>query len=77
MYYFANENFWYYFANNNQNCDHKNIIYLDKTSFIILGKVNFRSAQMAPHSNTLAWKVAWTEEPGRLQSMGSQRVGHD
>ena len=29
------------------------------------------------HSNTLAWRVPWTEEPGRLQSMGSQRVGHD
>ena len=32
---------------------------------------------MAPHSNTLAWKIPWTEEPGRLQSMGSLRVGHD
>ena len=32
---------------------------------------------MAPHSSTLAWKVPWTEEPGRLQSTGSQRVGHD
>ena len=32
---------------------------------------------MAPHSSTLAWKIPWTEEPGRLQSMGSQRVGHD
>ena len=31
---------------------------------------------MAPHSSTLAWKISW-EEPGRLQSMGSQRVGHD
>ena len=31
---------------------------------------------MAPHSITLAWKIPWTEEPGRLQSMGSQRVGH-
>ena len=29
---------------------------------------------MAPHSSTLAWKIAWTEEPGRLQSMGLQRV---
>ena len=29
------------------------------------------------HSSTLAWKSPWTEEPGRLQSMGSQRVGHD
>ena len=32
---------------------------------------------MAPHSSTLAWKIPWTEEPGRLQSMGSRRVGHD
>ena len=32
---------------------------------------------MAPHSSTLAWKMPWTEEPGRLQSMGSLRVGHD
>ena len=31
---------------------------------------------MPPHSSTLAWKIPWTEEPGRLQSMGSQRVGH-
>jgi len=30
---------------------------------------------MTPHSSTLAWKIPWTEEPGRLQSMGSQRVG--
>ena len=33
--------------------------------------------EMAPHSSTLAWKIPWTVEPGRLQSMGSQRVGHD
>ena len=33
--------------------------------------------EMATHSSTLAWKIPWTEEPGRLQSMGSQRVGHD
>ena len=32
---------------------------------------------MAPHSNTLAWKIPWMEEPGRLQSMGSLRVGRD
>ena len=32
---------------------------------------------MAPHSSTLAWKVPWMEEPGRLQSMGSLRVRHD
>ena len=32
---------------------------------------------MAPHSSTLAWKIPWTEEPSRLQSMGSRRVGHE
>ena len=33
--------------------------------------------EMATHSSTLAWKIPWMEERGRLQSMGSQRVGHD
>ena len=33
--------------------------------------------EMEIHSSTLAWKIPWTEEPGRLQSMGSQRVGHN
>ena len=32
---------------------------------------------MAPHSSTLAWKIPWTEEPGRLKTMGSRRGGHD
>ena len=33
--------------------------------------------EMATHSSILAWKILWTEEPGRLQSRGSQRIGHD
>ena len=33
--------------------------------------------EMAIHSSTIAWKIPWTEEPGKLQSMGSQRVRHD
>ena len=33
--------------------------------------------EMATHSSILAWRIAWTEEPGGLQSTGSQRVGHD
>ena len=33
--------------------------------------------EMAIHSRTIAWKIPWTEKPGRLQSMGSQRVGHN
>ena len=37
----------------------------------------FSEKAMAPHSSTLAWKIPWTGEPGGLQSMGSQRVGHD
>ena len=36
-----------------------------------------RGLSMAPHSSTLAWQIPWTEEPGELQSMGSQKVGHD
>ena len=38
---------------------------------------NLMEKAMAPHSSTLAWKIPWTEEPGRLQSMGSLRVRHD
>ena len=36
-----------------------------------------REKAMAPHSSTLAWKIPWKEEPGRLQSTGLLRVGHD
>ena len=42
-----------------------------------LGQEDSLEKEMATHSSILAWKIAWTEEPGRLQSMGSQRVGHD
>ena len=38
---------------------------------------DFLEKAMATHSSTLAWKIPWTEEPGRLQSMGSLRVRHD
>ena len=41
------------------------------------GSVELLEKAMAPNSNTLAWKIPWMEEPGRLQSMGSRRVGHD
>ena len=37
----------------------------------------FLEKEMATHSSTLAWEIPWTKEPGRLQSMGSQRVGHN
>ena len=42
-----------------------------------LGQEDPLGKAVAPHSSTLAWKIPWTEEPGRLQSMGLQRVGHD
>ena len=42
-----------------------------------LGQEDYLEMAMATHSSTLAWKIPWTEDPGRLQSMGSQRVGHD
>ena len=42
-----------------------------------LGQEDPLEKGMATHSSILAWEVPWTEEPGRLQSMGSQRVGHN
>ena len=42
-----------------------------------LGREDPLEKEMATHSSTLAWRIPWREEPGRLQSMGSQRVGHD
>ena len=42
-----------------------------------LGWEDLLEKEMAPHSSTLAWKIPWMEEPGRLQTMGSQRVGHN
>ena len=42
-----------------------------------LGWEDLLEKETATHSSTLAWRILWTEEPGRLQSMGSQRVRHD
>ena len=42
-----------------------------------LGREDPLEKEMATPSSILAWKIPWTEEPGRLQSMGSQRVRHD
>ena len=42
-----------------------------------LGREDFLEKEMATHSSILAWKIPWTGEPGGLQSMGLQRVGHD
>jgi len=41
------------------------------------GQGHITEKAMATHSSTLAWKIPWTEEPGRLQSLGSLRVGHN
>ena len=48
-------------------------VFKEKENCTLLGK----EKAMAPHSSTLAWKIPWMEEPGRLQSMGLRRVGHD
>ena len=42
-----------------------------------LGREDLLEKEMATHSSVLAWKIPWTEELGRVQSVGSQRVGHD
>ena len=42
-----------------------------------LGQKDPLKKEMTTHSSILAWKIPWTEEPGRLQSLGSQRIGHD
>ena len=48
-----------------------------ETWVLSLGLEDSLEKEMASHSSILAWKIPWTEEPGRLQSMGSQRVRHD
>ena len=55
----------------------KNLPTMWETWVRSLGQEDLLEKEMATHSSTLAWKIPWTEEPGRLQSMGSQRVGYD
>ena len=50
---------------------------MQETRVRSLGREDPLEKEMAIHSSTIAWKIPWTEEPDRLQSMGSQRVGHD
>ena len=80
----------FYQGRNNLNCT---LILLEKASLVAqmvkhlpamretwvqsLGWEDPLEKEMATHSSTLAWKIPWIEEPGRLQSIGSQRVGHD
>ena len=55
----------------------KNLPAIQDTWVPSLGREDPLEKEMAIHSSTIAWKIPWTEEPGRLQSMGSQRVRHD
>ena len=50
---------------------------MQETQVRSLGREDPLEKEMATHSSTLAWRIPWREEPGRLQSMGSQRVGHN
>ena len=55
----------------------KNLPTMQETRVQSLGQEDLLEKEMATHSSILAWKIPWTEEPGRLQSMGSQRVRHN
>ena len=55
----------------------KSLPAMQETQLQFLGWEDPLKKAMAPHSSTLAWKIPWMEEPGGLQSMGSQRVGRD
>ena len=55
----------------------KRLFTMRKTRVRSLGREDPLEKEMATHSSTLAWKIPWLEEPGGLQSMGSQRVRHD
>ena len=50
---------------------------MQQTRVQSLGQEGLLEKEMATHSRILAWKIPWTEEPGRLQSMGLQRIRHD
>ena len=55
----------------------KHLPTMRETWVLSLGQEDSLEKDMATHSSTLAWKIPWMEERGRLQSMGSQRVGHN
>ena len=55
----------------------KRLSTMQETLVRSLGLEDPLEKEMAIHSSTIAWKIPWTEKPGRLQSMGSQRVGRD
>ena len=55
----------------------KRLLPMQETRIRSLGQEDPLEKEMVTHSSILAWRIPWTEKPGRLQSMGSQRVGHD
>ena len=55
----------------------KHLSTMQETQVQSLGQEDPLEKEMAIHCSTIAWKIPWMEEPGGLQSMGSQRVGHD
>ena len=55
----------------------KNLPTMQETQVRSLGWEDLLQKETVTHSSTLAWKIPWMEEPGRLQSMGSQGAGHD
>ena len=55
----------------------KNLPAMQEAQVPSLGREAPLQEEMATHVSILAWKIPWTQEPGRLQSMGSQRVGYD
>ena len=55
----------------------QNLPAVQETQVQSLGWEDPLEEEMETHSSIVAWKISWTEEPGGLQSMGSQRVGHD
>ena len=55
----------------------KSLSAMQETQVQSQGQEDPLEKEMATHSSTLAWKIPWTEEPGRLQSSGSERVRHD
>ena len=55
----------------------KNLPAMQETQVQFLGWEDPLEEEIATHSSILAWRIPWTEEPGGLQSMGLQRVGHD
>ena len=55
----------------------KRVSTMRETWVLSLGREDPLEKEMAIHSSAIAWKIPWTEEPDRLQSLGSQRVGHD